>query len=193
MSGDVNEMETMISELLELERIRDGRGIRRETHDLSSVLRDVAEGYKKGAPGIRMVLPDCETRLVVDREKIKTVLRNLLDNARKYSLPDSRPIEVHLDRDPDKTTVRICDDGPGIPDPDIAYLFEPFYRVDRSRSKKTGGYGLGLSICKRVMEAHGGSIAVTNNPGRGATFTLTFLTAGEAQAASVGRRDGADR
>ena len=49
--------------------------------------------------------------------------------------------------------------------------------MDRSRSKKTGGYGLGLSICKRIMEAHGGSISAVNNPGRGATFTLTFRKA----------------
>jgi signal transduction histidine kinase len=70
--------------------------------------------------------------------------------------------------------VRVRDDGPGIPAADLANVFEPFFRVDRSRSRRTGGYGLGLSICKRVVEAHGGSIAVENNPGRGVTFTLTL-------------------
>jgi signal transduction histidine kinase len=189
MAGDLNEMETMIAELLELERIRDGRGMRRQTHDLASVLREVVEGYKKGVPGIRMVLPGCETLLAIDCEKIKTVLRNVLDNALKYSLPDSRPVEVYLERDTDKVTVRICDDGPGIPDADIAYLFEPFYRVDRSRSKKTGGYGLGLSICKRIMEAHGGTIAATNKPNRGASFTLTFPTSSPGYIAAGGRRE----
>ena len=118
-----------------------------------------------------------EVWLEIDREKIKTVLRNLLENARKFSLPDSRPVEIAVEEDGSAILVRVRDDGPGIPDADLPNLFEPFYRVDRSRSRKTGGYGLGLSICKRIMEAHGGSIAVTNNEGRGATFVLTFPTA----------------
>jgi signal transduction histidine kinase len=174
MVGDLDEMEAMITELLEMERIRDGRGLRCEEHDLVSVLREVAEDFKKGPPGMQIVSTHEEVWVDLDREKIKTVLKNLLENAVKFGLPDSQPMEIHLEQDADKITLRIRDDGPGIPDAEIANLFEPFYRVDRSRSKKTGGYGLGLSICKRIMEAHGGSIAVTNNPGRGASFVLTF-------------------
>jgi signal transduction histidine kinase len=174
MAGDLNEMEAMIAELLEMERLRDGRGIRRAAHDLVSVLREVAEDYQKGPPGIRIVSPFRELWLDIDKDKIKTVLRNLLENAVKFGLPDSRAVEIAVEQDADTVTLRICDDGPGIPQADIANLFEPFFRVDRSRSKKTGGYGLGLSICKRIMEAHRGSIAVSNNPGRGASFVLTF-------------------
>ena len=61
-----------------------------------------------------------------------------------------------------------------IPEDQQEYLFEPFYRVDRSRSRKTGGYGLGLSISRRIMEAHDGTITVSNNTVRGATFLLIF-------------------
>jgi signal transduction histidine kinase len=174
MVGDLNEMEAMIAELLEMERLRDGRGIRRETHDLVSVVHEVADNYRKGPPGITIVAPFREVWLEIDEDKIKTVLRNLLDNAVKFGLADSRAVEIDMKQDENMVTLRICDDGPGIPHADIANLFEPFYRVDRSRSKKTGGYGLGLSICKRIMEAHGGSIAVTNNAGRGASFLLSF-------------------
>jgi two-component system, OmpR family, sensor kinase len=70
--------------------------------------------------------------------------------------------------------VRVVDDGPGIPESDLGNLFEPFFRVDRSRSRKTGGYGLGLSICRRIVEAHGGTITADNNERRGARFTLTL-------------------
>ena len=70
--------------------------------------------------------------------------------------------------------MRVIDDGPGIPEADLGHVFEPFFRVDRSRSRKTGGYGLGLSICRRIVEAHGGTITASNNPGRGATITLRF-------------------
>jgi signal transduction histidine kinase len=174
MVGDLNEMEAMIAELLEMERLRDGRGIRRETHDLVSVLREVAEDFKEGPPGVRIVSPYRELWLEIDKDKVKTVLRNLLENAVKFGLADSSAVEIALEQDADTVTLRICDDGPGIPQADIASLFEPFFRVDRSRSKKTGGYGLGLSICKRIMEAHGGRITVTNNPGRGASFLLSF-------------------
>lgn len=177
MAGDLNEMEAMIAELLELERIREGRGIRRQRHDLVAVLREMVDVYKDDSPGVDLHLAHSEVWLEIDREKIKTVLRNLLENARKFSLPDSRPVEIAVEENGSAIIVRVCDDGPGIPDADLPNLFEPFYRVDRSRSRKTGGYGLGLSICKRIMEAHGGSIAVTNNAERGTTFVLTFPTA----------------
>jgi signal transduction histidine kinase len=174
MLGDLNEMEAMISELLELERLREGRGIRRERQDLMSLLRELAEAYQNGSPGIRVLGAGSSIPLDLDREKIKTVLRNLLENARKFSLPESKPIEIEAKEEAATIIVSVRDDGPGIPEADLPNLFEPFYRVDRSRSRKTGGYGLGLSICKRIMEAHGGSIAVTNNPLRGACFVLVF-------------------
>jgi signal transduction histidine kinase len=174
MAGDLNEMEAMITELLELERMREGRGMRREPCDIVLVLRELAEAYNSGPPGVRLLMPSSEILLEIDREKIRTVLRNLLENARKFSLLDSRPIEITIGADAASIGVYVRDDGPGIPELDLPNLFEPFYRVDRSRSRKTGGYGLGLSICKRIMEAHGGSIAVSNNPGRGASFVLIF-------------------
>jgi two-component system sensor histidine kinase SenX3 len=102
------------------------------------------------------------------------VLRNLVENAVKYSLPRSRPIELSAVANADMVVVRVTDDGVGIPEGDMARIFEPFFRADRSRSKSTGGYGLGLSICKRVMEAHGGSIRVECPAGGGASFILTF-------------------
>jgi signal transduction histidine kinase len=110
----------------------------------------------------------------VDSEKFRTVLRNVLENASKYSLPGSHPVELSVEQSGEHTIIRVSDDGPGVPESDIPNLFEPFYRVDRSRSKRTGGYGLGLSISRRIMEAHGGSIVVRNNPDRGASFLLVF-------------------
>jgi signal transduction histidine kinase len=174
MGADLNEMETMITELLELERLRDGRGIRCECQDLVSILRDVAKSYRLRPPGISFARVPPELLLDIDTERIRTVLRNVFENAAKYSLPSSRPVEVSAEQSGERVVVRISDDGPGIPDADLSNLFEPFFRVDRSRSKKTGGYGLGLSICKRIMEAHGGNIVVENNADQGASFILTL-------------------
>jgi signal transduction histidine kinase len=174
MTADIREMELMLTELLELERLRDGRAIRTARHDLMPILRDVADGFHDRHPGVRLVSTAATVLLEIDDDKVRIVLRNLLENAVKYSLPDSGAVEVSVVPNGEIVVVRVTDDGPGIPERDMSNLFEPFFRVDRSRSKKTGGYGLGLSICKRIMEAHGGAIAVENNARRGASFVLTW-------------------
>lgn len=174
IEADVAEMEAMIAELLELERLREGRGLRKERLDLVALLRQVAEGFQDRPPGVRFVAAAPEIWAEVDGEKIRVVLRNLLENAFKYSLADSRPVEVMVKADGEAVTLVVADDGPGLPAEDLHNLFEPFFRVDRSRSKKSGGYGLGLSICKRIVEAHGGRIAAANRSERGAEFTIAL-------------------
>jgi len=167
-------MERMVTELLELERLRAHRGLRIAPEDLSALVREVAEREQDGLPGVRVLAAPSGLVLELDGEKVRAALRNLIENAIKYSLPDSRPVELTVVDRPDDVQVWVADDGIGIPDADLEHLFEPFYRVDRSRTKATGGYGLGLSICKRVMEAHGGTIGVERNRARGTTFVLTF-------------------
>jgi two-component system phosphate regulon sensor histidine kinase PhoR len=97
-----------------------------------------------------------------------------MDNAIKYSLADSRAIEVSAAYDDERVVLRVSDDGPGIPEEDRGTIFEPFFRVNRSRSKTPPGYGLGLSICKHIIEAHGGTIEVQNRDGRGTVFEVTL-------------------
>lgn len=172
MAADLAEMEAMVAELLELERLRDGRALRREPVDVSALVRETAAPFATRHPGVRIDAPPASVELEADPEKLRTVVRNLLENAAKYALPDSRPVEVSVAEEPGAVVVRVRDDGPGIPEADLGSLFEPFFRVDRSRSKRTGGYGLGLSICKRIAEAHGGTIAAENRAARGAVFTV---------------------
>src|SRR5262245_17377079 len=174
IATDVDEMERMIAELLELERLRDGRGIKTVRQDLMPLLRDVAETFKNRTPGVRIVSTSREAEVDVDGEEVRTVIRNLLDNAARYSLSTSRLVESSVTQNAESVMIRVMDDGVGIPEGDIERVFEPFFRVDRSRSKSTGGYGLGLSICKRVMESHGGSIAIECQAGCGTSFVLTF-------------------
>ena len=174
MAADVAEMEAMIGELLELERLRDGRAMQRVRGDLAPLLRDVVATAGATPPGVHLSLGAPALPAGIDETRVRAVLRNVLENALKYSLPDSHAVQVTAAIEDGSVLVRFVDDGPGIPEEDLASLFEPFFRVDRSRSRRTGGYGLGLSICKRVMEAHGGTIAAANNAGRGATFTLRF-------------------
>ena len=137
-------------------------------------MKDAGKEYENKTPGIRWVSLPEKLLLNMDAERIRIVFKNLLDNAFKYSRADSNPVEISIRADSNVIKVKIIDDGPGIPEEDIPQLFEPFYRVDRSRSKKTGGYGLGLSLSKKIMDAHGGKIEISNNEDRGVTVTLSF-------------------
>jgi signal transduction histidine kinase len=174
MAADVAEMERMIGELLELERLRGGRGVSPARQDLVPLLREVAERFQQTPPGVRIVVNAKEIPVEIDAERVRTVLRNLLENAVKYSLPDSQAVEISAAQNGERVIIRVSDDGPGVPDRDMPNLFEPFFRVDRSRSKKTGGFGLGLSISKRIVVAHGGTITVENNAHGGASFVVTL-------------------
>src|SRR6185436_11745741 len=126
IEADVAEMEAMIAELLELERLRGGRGLRKERLDLVPLLRQVAEGFQDRPPGVQFVAAAPEIWAEVDGEKIRIVLRNLLENAFKYSLADSRPVEVVVKTDEETVTLVVADDGPGLPAEDLHNLFEPF-------------------------------------------------------------------
>ncbi|HEU4994092.1 MAG TPA: HAMP domain-containing sensor histidine kinase [Gemmatimonadaceae bacterium] len=174
LATDIAEMERMVAELLELERLRSGRGMTMERQDLLGLVHEATQEFQGRQPGVRVVAASSALMADVDREKIRIVLRNLLENAFKYSLADSRPVEVSLSNGAEAAAIRVSDDGVGIPEGDMGRVFEPFFRVDASRSKRTGGYGLGLSICKRVMEAHGGRITVERAGARGTAFVLTF-------------------
>jgi signal transduction histidine kinase len=168
MIADVAAMDAMIAELLELERLRDGRGMRIARIDLAPIVRDVAAAF----PGVRVVIP-ATLPIDADADKMHIVVRNLVENAVKYSLPDSAPVEVSAAIDDEHVVIRVSDDGAGVPEEDRESVFEPFFRVDRSRAKSSG-YGLGLSICKRIVSAHGGTIAMQPNAGRGTTFIVTL-------------------
>jgi signal transduction histidine kinase len=176
MASDLAALDIMIGELLELERLRDGVGIKTTRQNLVMLLDEVVEGFHDRPPGVHFERATREILVEGDAERLRTVFRNLLENAVKYSLPESRPVELSATQDGDRVIVRVTDDGPGIPEDDKTNLFEPFFRVDRSRSKKTAGYGLGLSISKRIVEAHGGVIGVENNATNGASFIVTLPT-----------------
>ena len=117
-----------------------------------------------------------ETLLALDPDKIRSVLRNLLDNALKYS-PEKSPIVVQLMRGPEQVVLSVKDSGRGIPTDELERVFEPFYRVDKSRTRATGGFGLGLSFCRRVVQAHSGTIAVESSEGKGTKVIVTLPAA----------------
>ena len=114
-------------------------------------------------------LPDVE----IDATRISQALGNLLDNAITHT-PGGGRVSVSLQAEPDRVTMTVSDTGPGIAPEDLPHLFDRFYRTDSSRSRATGGAGLGLTIARRLIEGHGGTIKVESKLGQGSRFVVTL-------------------
>ncbi|MDP2719922.1 MAG: ATP-binding protein [Dehalococcoidia bacterium] len=109
-----------------------------------------------------------------DRDRLSQVLRNLLDNAVNYTPPGGRITVAASVETSGNALFSVSDTGPGIPEGDIMHLFERFYRADPSRSRNTGGSGLGLTIVKQLVEAQGGKVWAASETGKGSTFYFKF-------------------
>ncbi|NES72109.1 MAG: hypothetical protein F6K24_46405 [Okeania sp. SIO2D1] len=116
---------------------------------------------------------DKSIRIKADRDRLKQVLLNLIDNAVKYSDP-GQPIVIKLHRCDHKAVIQICDRSQGIPLQHQTRIFERFYRIDEARSRTSGGTGLGLSIVKTLVEGMGGSVAVLSTLGKGSNFSVNL-------------------
>jgi signal transduction histidine kinase len=172
INEDINEMEDMVTSLLENYRAESEHySLNLEKTDLFKLIKDSASGFE-GESRIRLNLPGKNTYFAnVDAERVKLVMRNIIDNALKYS---SAKIDVSLIDEIDNSVIKVRDSGVGIHENDLKYIFEPFYRSDPSRSRKSGGFGLGLSICKKIMDAHGGKIEINSKINEGTEVVLTF-------------------
>ncbi|MBF0352190.1 MAG: HAMP domain-containing histidine kinase [SAR324 cluster bacterium] len=177
IAEDMRDMETMVQEILETERLNSGFGtLKLENINMTDLCQEMTDIYSTTPPGVTLIKPSEPCSCRGDAGKLKMVLRNLLENSLKYSAHQSRPVEMHLWCD-SHMHVMIQDFGHGIPLQDLPLIFEPFYRVDKSRNKATGGYGLGLSLCKTIVEAHGGTISVQSEEGDGCRIEVTLSLA----------------
>jgi signal transduction histidine kinase len=150
-------------------------------HNLIPMIKSVSEEFDVQAreKGIRFRL-ECEReRLFVkcDRPRILQVIGNLYENALKFSLPNSEIItRVALDAD-DKVRISVADSGPGVPEGHKEKIFLKFHQVKYGKKIAGQGVGLGLAICKTIVEAHGGSIWVEDNPSGGSVFSFLLHSA----------------
>ncbi len=175
IQADMEEMEKMVTEILETARMQHKyENLKKQPINLVRLLKEMLPEFENQPPGIEMMEFPAEVMAAVDPEKIKTVFENLINNAVKYSRPDSGPIRISYRSYKSYAVIRIADEGIGIPKEELSHIFEPFYRIDKSRAKDTGGYGLGLSLCKTIMEAHEGKIEVQSRPEKGTTVALFF-------------------
>ena len=175
LQDDLKEMEIMITELLESARLDNPLSELHKTQfDILQLIKHVTADYKSHSPGIVINAPKWSVMLKADKNLIQRVLHNILENAKKYSAHQSKSIEVNIRETQDSVEITVRDFGEGIPERDIEHIFEPFYRVDKSRNARTGGYGLGLSLCKKIMQAHKGKIQVKSQLGQSTEVSLSL-------------------
>jgi signal transduction histidine kinase len=175
LQGDIADMEKMVTEILETARRHHQYAeLKKQPTNLTVLLKQTLTAFENQPPGIEIIDLPAEIKVEVDPEQVKTVFENVFSNAIKYSEPESKPVQVSYKLRESFAVIRITDFGIGIPQEELAHIFEPFYRVDKSRAKDTGGYGLGLSLCKTIMEAHSGKIEVQSKPQEGTTVSLFF-------------------
>jgi signal transduction histidine kinase len=168
----------LINNVLDFSRIESGRkSYELRLDDLGDVVRDTLRAYSyeltKQGFTVETDIPDPLPETLMDRNAIALALLNLLSNAVKYS-KDDRRIRVACSAQNGVLTLEVADHGIGVDKAEQRRIFEKFYRAHDEAVHATRGSGLGLSIVKHSIEAHGGGIAVTSEKGRGSTFTLTL-------------------
>jgi two-component system phosphate regulon sensor histidine kinase PhoR len=168
----------LITDLLELSRVETGKKkmdfqpIRVEEL-INRVISHFVEISNRELQKIKLNIPSDLPMVLADEEGIETVLRNLLDNAIRYT-PEKGEIDIISTDKDDYIEIAVADNGIGIPSKDLPRIFERFYCVDRARSRELGGTGLGLSIVKHIIESHGGTVSVESEVGKGSRFTFTL-------------------
>lgn len=173
LTQEVDIIETMITELLEMAKFKSKYGtLSLEQVPLKIWFESILENYTKYPISLNEI--DTKWKATLDPDKMNIVIKNLLNNAIKYSSKRKEKIEIHVELKTSELNISIRDYGDGIPEEHIPFLFEPFYRSDPSRSKETGGYGLGLSICKEIIEAHQGKIKIKSTLGKGTTVYISL-------------------
>lgn len=165
-------MSTLVDDMLLIARLDQGRPLELRPVDLQAIARDAAADARAVAPQREITL-DATRPVVVrgDDTRLRQVVGNLVRNALVHT-PSRSPIEIAVTTQNGSAHLQVADHGPGLRPGDRERIFEPFYRADPSRSRDSGGAGLGLSIVQAVVAAHGGHVTVRETSDGGATFDV---------------------
>jgi signal transduction histidine kinase len=182
LNEEVALLSRLVDELQELSLAEAGElKLVYQAEDITMLLKQAAASWQPKVAAkeisLSLDLPDNLPEVNIDWQRISQVVHNFLENAATHT-PKGGSISVAAGAQDSWVEVRVSDTGEGIPPEDLPNIFERFYRVDRSRARATGGSGLGLTIAKRLVEAHGGKIAVESQLGKGSSFSFTVPIAG---------------
>lgn len=172
---NVDRAERMIRDLLDASRIeaRLGVGIQPDRCDLHAIAAQTLEELSATYPDRFQLAAEGDYPLVADRDALQRVIENLTSNAAKYGAPGTR-VEIVLGRSEDGLTLQVTNQGAPIPERQLASIFEPFQRAQTGTRSGVKGWGLGLSLVRGFVEAHGGTVSVTSTADAGTRFTVSL-------------------
>jgi two-component system OmpR family sensor kinase len=169
---EANRMGSLVDDMLLLARLDQGRPLERQPVDLTRITRDAVDDARAVAPNRPIdYSPNGAIFVPGDEARLRQVLANLLQNANRHTPPDT-PVHVQVVEGVDEALIEVADEGPGMPSDDTSRVFERFWRSDPSRTRASGGAGLGLAIVAAIADAHGGHAEVLSTPGMGSTFRV---------------------
>lgn len=187
IAGDLDELERLITDVLIAARLDLGDAsyepgvppLRREQVDPAELLARAASRFRAAHPGrpLHVDVPDFLPAIDGDPVLLRRVVDNLLENAHRYSDRPAEPVRLRA-RTESRLEIEVEDRGIGIAEEDLQHVFRPFFRADRSRTRATGGLGLGLALAKRIVGAHGGEITLTSQKGEGTRARVVLPIAG---------------
>jgi signal transduction histidine kinase len=174
MAKEARRLRDLVSDLLDAQRLEEARSIMNlRPHDLRIVVEEVGQRYAEQGVELSVELPTPTVIALADAVRLEQVLDNLVDNALKYGRQGGRP-EISLTVAGDVARLAVVDHGIGVPDAERGRVFDRFFRASNAHSITDTGMGLGLAICRRIVEEHDGRIEHAPTPGGGSTFTVTL-------------------
>ncbi|MGH2418532.1 MAG: sensor histidine kinase, partial [Candidatus Limnocylindria bacterium] len=174
IAREARHLRDLVSELLDAQRLEQGLTVMdRAPADLGAIVEAVRARHVEHGVPLTLEGPDTALIASIDRPRIEQVIENLLENALKYGADDQVP-EMRIWQEGREARIAVIDHGAGVPEAERERIFERFYRAKHAPSITDTGMGLGLYICRRIVEEHGGRIWAEATPGGGTTFTVSL-------------------
>lgn len=173
LKEDIQEIELLISDLIEAERLNDDHAVLvTEPVQLAEFVSGVAEQFDYYAGGLIIEATANDEEFLIDRLRVRLLITNLLSNAVRHG--EENPIKISINFRDEKAILEVQDQGEGIAEEHLSQISEPFYRADSARQRNTGGFGLGLYLCRLIAQAHGGELTIKSKLGEGTHITVTL-------------------
>ena len=166
LKEDIQEIELLISDLIEAERLNEEHAVlTAEPTPIAAFVEGVCEQFESYPGGMKLELPTEDREVVIDNLRVRLLITNLVNNAIRHG--EGNPITVRVNSNSDFVHLEVEDNGEGIAEEHLSQISEPFYRADSSRQRHTGGFGLGLYLCRLIVQAHGGELIIQSQLSEG--------------------------
>ncbi|MDG2141893.1 MAG: HAMP domain-containing sensor histidine kinase [Gammaproteobacteria bacterium] len=173
LKEDIDEIDLLISDLLEAERLNNDHSVLvSETVRFAEFVRPIVEPFGSYEGGVVIETPDNDFDLEIDKLRVRLLITNLMNNAIRHG--EANLVNVKVSSTRESGIIQVKDNGEGISPEHLSQICEPFYRADSSRRRNTGGFGLGLYLCRLIAEAHGGQLTIKSEVAKGTHISVSL-------------------